>query len=44
MSERYKNKVNVDVQSVPQINVTTDHTNGNNVVCVCVCVFMCVKL
>jgi hypothetical protein len=39
MTERYKNNINVDVQSVPQINVITDHTNGNNfVVCVCVCV------
>jgi len=37
-----KNKVNVDVHSVPQINVITDHTDGNNfVVCVCLCVLNC---
>jgi len=39
MTGRYKNKINVDVQSVPQINVITDHTNGNFLLCVCVCVF-----
>jgi hypothetical protein len=32
-------KVNIDIQSVRQINVITDRNNGNNfLVCLCVCV------